>query len=82
MEQNVAPRKPLMAISFFNKDGSVRRTVNLYNTVLYNLAVGQIISFDHPTLSQCFHGEISSIGHVVHLSKDPPITYVDVNIIE
>lgn len=63
----------------FQSGGNIIRTVVL-NEQLNNLAVGQDISFDHPSVKECLSGTITRISHVVFLSDGPPLTYVDVEL--
>lgn len=74
--------RPARMVIEFKRDGRNIRTVTLYE-VLPNLEVGQLMTFDHPTLANGLNGRIGDIAHVVYLDAGtPPLTYVDVDIID
>lgn len=58
----------------------VIREVFLKKTIP-NVFVGQTLTFDHPSLTECLHGTVMNIQHVVYLASDEyPVTYIDVEI--
>lgn len=67
-----------MAIDF-KRDDHVIRTVTLEEAIP-NLAIGQYMTFDHPSTKLSCFGVITKISHVVFLSPEKPITYVDVEV--
>lgn len=70
-----------MIIEFRNDENDPVRTVTL-SRPLTNLAIGQIIVFDHPQLAKTLHANITQISHVVYLDRgEPPVTYVDANLV-
>lgn len=65
-------------VEFYKSEGWVR-SMNL-NFTIDGLAVGQDMTFDHPSMDRCLSGKIVKISHVVFLSDKAPLTYIDVEV--
>lgn len=64
----------------FHEGAEILRTVTLTET-LPNVAVGQTIVFDHPSLRMGLTAKVTKISHTVFLGADPPLTYIDVDVV-
>lgn len=66
-------------VAFIDNGKKVRTKVLFYT--IPNMAVGQIMCFDHPNMAACLSGKITDIGHAIYLDGDArPVTYVDVEV--
>lgn len=64
----------------FRKDGGLARSVSVNHTIP-NVAVGQSFAFDHPSMLHGLVGTVTRISHVVFLGDEPPLTYIDVEVL-